>query len=243
MYVHPELAIYLKQFLDKPAEYYLEPVAKLREVAHKFSSEQVIFQELPIVNAYIKQDRLAKTKTGKVTPAALNKMRKFCNIKEFFPENKDKTMTTYRTRMLSLLALRWKKYSLRKEVSLLEVIELLFQDFCNGLFKVPDLLSHTKSWHNVIDINHHVSMHIYAALQELPAGGWITYKNLNRYFIYRQIYFDFLPSNYYYSFLYYSIRQNGYTDNVRIGETGYNSLLREPYIKNCLFLLATLGSL
>ncbi|WP_299456942.1 hypothetical protein [uncultured Microscilla sp.] len=243
LYIHPNLAIYLKQFLDKPAEYYLEPVAKLREVAYKFSAEQAIFQELPIVNAYIKQDRLAKTKTGKVTDAALNKMRKFCNIKEFFPESKDKTITTYRTRMLSLLTLCWKKHSSSKEVSLLEMIEVLFQYLQRGSIKVPDLLNHTKSWHNVTNINHQVSAHIFAALEELPTDGWVTYKNLNRYFIYRQIYFEFLPSSYYYNFIHYGIKQDGYTENVRISESTYNPLLREPYIKNCLFLLAALGIL
>ena len=103
--LEPPLCSVLKKFIDKPDWYDILPLNTIQPGAYNWAEENLIFSELPIVLAYLQQGKLTVNDHGKAAVSSLNKMRKYCEVREFYPEASDKNLATVRTRLLSELLL------------------------------------------------------------------------------------------------------------------------------------------
>ena len=243
LYIHRVLAKHLKEFIEKPEGYYLESLTEIKETTCRFNAEKLIFQEFPIVNAYVQQKRLATTTTGRITDAALNKMKKFCNTQEFFAEAKDKTIANYRIRGLAIAALYWNEAHSSENLPLEKVIEKIFHGFSQGQIEPEAFLSHLKGWQNV-QTNNMVSKDILRVLNDFPTEGWVAMDSLKKYIVYRDIDFEFFTYKYDMNYISISVKYSrSYTDNVKVSSNNYGILLIYPYIRNCLAFFASLGML
>lgn len=246
LYMDDELSLHLRAFFAKPEGYYIKPLDTIEETAYQFDAEPFIFQELPVVNAYIQQERLAVTKTGIITDAALNKMRKFCNIQEFFTDTSDKGVINYRTRCLAIAALGWDKAYTRKDIPLIDVIRKILEEFAVGKIGSESFLYHLKGWHNISSSSVQANESFMYVLNDLPEQ-WVDVSTLRAYVIYRGLDFDFFhyqhEMNYVHLPVKYSKGGYSYTDKIKINPANYGTLLTYPYLRNCMAFFASLGIL
>jgi hypothetical protein len=239
-YFPPELASHLKNFTAAPAGYHLEPVPEPGPGLTVFADQQSLFSELPVSLSYLQQGKLAISGGGTVAVSSYNKMRKFCGIKEFYPESADKHLSNIRTRflveMLQTLS-RAKHLSYEDPVALLKQGFHLYQQ---GRLSPFTILYHLRGQQRVNEYGN-VSQVLFFLLRQLPLQQWVKAENLLQYARYREL--PLAPANRYEAgnYLYFEAEGKYGKEKQFITLPGYRVLLSEPLLLGSFFLFATFG--
>ncbi len=101
----------LKKFIPAPFGFDLVPLPLPESSTTQIYTDHAsLYSELPVALSYLQQGKLSVSESGTLNVASISKMRKYCGIKEFYPDNADKYASSIRTRFIAemLLALNRK---------------------------------------------------------------------------------------------------------------------------------------
>ena len=246
LYLESELAAHLRTFLPSPASSQLPKISNIEDAPIRFDASESIFQELPIVNAYIDQGRLKLNKKGKITEASLKKMAKFCSLKEFFESAENKVYATLRTRFLSNLALYMNEYTkpdVRGDVVL--ALKEIIAQFAEEILAPEDILFHTKGWDYVYSSSDPYNDFL-AVLDKIPTEEWVAIDALQKLIQHYDVDFRLVVNAWdlnSISTLLNKTHPYNYKLTMHLGDINHRALITTPFLRNNLALFAALGML
>jgi len=241
LYFPQPLNARLKKFIPAPFGYDLVPVP-LPENPNVpvYTEHNSLFSELPVALSYLQQGKLTVSESGLLNVASVSKMRKYCGIKEFYPDNSDKYASSIRTRFIAemLLALNRQGYTTYDDP--VAFIRQGFHLYEKSQLSSVAVLFHLKGL-NKVDTNPEVNPSLFALLPRLPLGQWVTQDNLLKYALYRELPLELVRDYAAYNNVYFeSEGAYGKTKNY-LYRVYYRSLLTEPLLRGTLYLFATFG--
>lgn len=240
LFLDPPLRVILKKFTDKPAGYDLLPLDKTGPTAFTFADEALIFSELPIMLAYIQQGKLSVNDYGKAVVGSLNKMRKYCGIREFYEGSTDKNLATLRTRLLAELLLPMVRKELDRYTDPAAFLKKIFEVYRKNPLTNSALLFHLKGLNRVSDETL-VTGTLFGLLRELPPLVWVSAENGLKYALYRdlnlRIFQSYDATNYVY--LEYDGQYGKYKQTADFAH--YQRFIMEPLVRGGFFLFASFG--
>lgn len=218
-------------------DYNLEPLNKIEKTDVVYHGEEHVFEEMPLLLTYVKQQPIPTTKQGRPTAAGLKRVLKATKIKEFYNE---KGMTgTIKTLLRLFLLLDLPKSKLQSLSSTKDMINYLVK----GIYikqrrnSVYDLFYFHKSIYKSTYNNQGLEDRMLIQLKKLPVNGWLAFDDI----------FNFLVTNCDIIPLSHSIAYNeicfyySHSDHPKKVKDLYNHLVQQPFIKGTFFLFAALG--
>ncbi len=236
----PALSARLKNFLDKPAGFELQPLLKPELPDQVYTDHESIFSELPVALSYLQQGKLAISDSGTVAVGSINKMRKYCGIKEFYPDQQDKYAASLRTRFIIELLLTLDRAGLSAYTEPVPYLKTGFNLYQKGRLSPVSKLFHLKGWNKVQD-NEHVNRIMFGLLRELPLGQWVSAENLRQYALYRDLPLQVVPESQAGSYLYLEGEGQYGKEKHYVRRAHYHWLITEPLLRGSFFLYATFG--
>lgn len=243
-YIGNELAKYLKDYVNQPKYYNLEEVEEIPKTLNILNTEKAIFQEFDIISAYISQGQLKMSTSGKLLESSLYKAKNFCNIEEFFPEEKkDKSLATLRSRMLTLPFTNDEFLARNRES---EVIKFIKSNIIRGFelieFPPETLLMHITGWHHFYyQLNLSSYLQILSIIKNIPVTkNWFSVEGLVQYCQLRSSLTHFTSSSY--SYLKRSKKYTGKQEYYyEVRRENYAQTIEEPFIRNVLAFFTSWG--
>jgi hypothetical protein len=229
----------LQNFLDKPVAFHLLPLRELPESELIYEDNNTIFTELPVLVSYIQQGKLSISETGKLVAGSLNKMRKYCSIREFYTEGKDNTLLSLRTRLLcEVLLLLLEKEKMTYEDPALYIREG-FRLYGKDIYAGIHLLLHLKGLSHVGDTSGSNQV-ILNLLKEMPLMQWVSIDNLVKFCLYRNISIRPFPESLGHT-VYFEAEGHYGKERQYVRRDTYQLAVVEPLLKASLMLFAAFG--
>ncbi|WP_114781398.1 hypothetical protein [Botryobacter ruber] len=244
----PDIRRHLLSHIPVPDEFRLQPVAKPEDVDFIYEDNNTILEEMPLFLAYYLQGDVKYTNTGKPMAGSVNKMRKFCNSREFFPEDKEhKELINLRSQLVAdALTLTGKQEQVTANVP--ELLKTIVANFEAGhLSALYSLLLHLKGTGYVKNNYEFAGINkvLVSVLEHLPQGDWYTFDNLKRHV---GLFFPpIMPvsypvaQNYLYLEIVVKSQYGNFKDRYHPKESGYPDLISYPLLKAAVFFFAALG--
>lgn len=243
-----------KKYLPKPEGYELTAIELTEKPEFVYCDNDNILSNLELLKNYILQGYIQKGNNGRLLKNTIKQIRAHCHIKEFYDE-KDKSLQFIRTEMMmNFLIQAPLKVAVNSEVKLLKSI---FKDFFeNKNFEnyilCQALLTHIKKI-NFYENNHYVNSKIKGEFSEIlrsmPLSQWVSIENILEYALYRDLFIGLIDNNSYILMnLYMELSDNEhykvynrYSSRTDLLSYMYHPVLRIPFIKGMMFLLASFG--
>ncbi|PSR55549.1 hypothetical protein AHMF7605_19580 [Adhaeribacter arboris] len=231
----------LKKFIPASFGFDLVPIPLPENPGtHLYTGHDSLFSELPVALSYLQQGKLSVSESGLLNVASVSKMRKYCGIKEFYPDNTDKYAASIRTRFMAemLSALQHKGFDTYDDP--VAFIKRGFQLYEKSQFSSAAVLFHLKGI-NKVETNPEVNRGLFSLLRQLPLGQWIAADNLLKYALYRELPLELVRDYAAYNNVYFeSDGDYGKTKNY-LYRAYYRTLLTEPLLRGTFYLFATFG--
>jgi hypothetical protein len=230
-----KIRAHLKKMSDPPAEALIRPLPQLPATRFVYENEDAVLNEFAGTYLYLQQ-----YPGERITAATVAKVRKYFNLREFYPEQ-DKALASLRTRLLLQFAdnLRPDKVTVTQPH---QQIKALFEQYSTGLYEnLPALLFHLKGSKSYIDEDTSVNGILAEVLASLPVRQWVSLENLIHHI--RIVQPELLPVRQYMAkdLLYIDTQVKSGKMQQKIGEHLYFPVIAEPLIKGSFFLFAALG--
>lgn len=207
------------------------------------TGETDVILELPRLFAFQDQGQIKLTAKGLPLASTINKTQRKLNIREFFPDIKDKVLKNVRTHLLTSLVLSLTpQQKTRTELSSLIKEFLFLTNFSRRFSSFPAIMTVLKGTGYTDAYSSKIEDTYFKLLKKLPEGKWISLENIQTYISYNFI--DVRPLSHYLAQdkLYYTIEHElGYKDKHYINESLYNKAIIQPYMKGIFFLFAAFG--
>ncbi len=181
--IPPPLRFVLKEYYDLPENAVLKVEDKIQETAYLFeNSDQVILSELPRIYLYYSQKQIAVTQKNRPKLTSLPRMKKNLNLREFFPDDKDRKLATLRTNLLAGLIVNiHQRTKLNDPVDYIK-INLVKTSFLNSAHTAALILTDLKGMGYLSGYDFYsVEPDFFNTLKKLPAEGWISIDRIYRY--------------------------------------------------------------
>ncbi len=231
------LRMHLMQFYEIPKEFQIEAIS-LDEIEHTFSGEKDIFLELPRIIAYYNQGAIKLSKKGRLNIAALNKIQKTLNLKEFYEGSDNKVLKQIRTNVMASLIIKSDNSTYNKDHALF--IKKLFSLYQKkGVYKsIPSLLTtitglgYLHAWNQKA-----IEKIIFNLLKNISLGEWTHFQNIENRLKYSPNVIEpvshFIAADKLY---FHTWKGKKYIDKKL-----YHKGIIEPVIKGSFFLFAAFG--
>ena len=244
------LRLQLYSFYDIPANAALSYIDKLPGKFLIFEkSDQVILNEVVRTHLYYKQDEIQVTVKNRPKLSTLNKMLKSLNLKEFFPNSKDKKLKTLRTGLLAGLFV-----DLQSSITITTPVEFVVQHLLKNIYFTKSdaaaiILNDLKGMNSLNTVYlRKINHSILDLLFNLSTSQWVSYENIYFYLQYHLV--QLMPISPYTAedklhFEYendddmdwgYRHKNKHYIDGLR-----YHEAISIPFLKGTFFMLAALG--
>jgi len=231
----------LKKFIPAPFGFDLLPVP-LPETPglQVYSAHDSLYAELPVAQSYVQQGKLNVSESGLLNVASVSKMRKYCGIKEFYPDSSDKYAASIRTRFIAEMLLTLNRRGFTTYDDPVAFIKQGFKLYEKSAFSSAAVLFHLKGITKV-ETKAEVNPGLFSLLQLLPLGQWVTADNLLKYVLYRELPLELVRDYVAYNYTYFeSDGTYGKTKNY-LHRVHYRALLMEPLLRGTFYLFATFG--
>ncbi len=235
---------WIKNFHDYPEDGKLIPLDEIPKTDYVFQAEQFIQTEWPRVLTYKSQGMIATTQKNRPVNTTLPKMQRTLAIEEFFPKTSDKKLHNLRTSMLGAMAVNIPKQ--HPDTRVTTSLSILFKDVypvkCyTGPMVLPDLkgMGMIENWD--FYLREYVLFHL---LTQLPSGGWVPFKNIEKYTRYNNLDIHLLPTYHAYNKLYYeyeSTERYSYSNKHYITSDIFQDAVELPFLPGSFFLFAAFG--
>lgn len=244
------LRMFLVKYYDLPEEAKIKTEEKIESTEYVFeNSDQVLLSELSRIYLYYSQKNIAVTGKDRPKHTSIPKMQKTLNLREFFPEEKDKKLKILRTNMLAGLIVQ-----MGHRIKLKEPIPYIKDGlFKNSFLKKADtvalILTDLKGMgyldgYDFFDVENP----LFEKVKEFPEG-WISIERIEKNWK-----FQLLPGKIVSEYkaedkLHFQYEEeyedNGkkyrYKGNHQIGRHRYNKSITKPYLRGYFFMLSALG--
>ncbi|MDO9553864.1 hypothetical protein [Rhodonellum sp.] len=245
-YIPEELRKHFLSFIPIPDEYKLQPVDGPFLQNHVFNVEKEIISDLPLYIAYYLQGDIKYTASEKVQPGSIAKMKKACNIREFY-EVGDKELLGLRTTFLADFLPSQKRTDPPQAedvpIILVEMMTSLINE--NRISPLFHWLRHVKGTGYVKNNyeDYTVIVKLLRRIQTLPPGEWFSYHNLHKYLNLNFPKLEPVTPSVAVNYLYLDVYGRYGNDKLFITSELFDQVIREPLVKAFFFFLASLGLL
>lgn len=232
------------QYYTPPKGATLQPLEEKPVSTYSYTSgETDIILELPRLFAFHDQGQIKVTAKGLPLASTINKTQKKLNLREFFPETKDKILKNIRTHLLTSLVLSLtKQQKSRNDLPSLIKEFLFLTNFSRRFSSFNAIMTELKGTGYVESYSSKIEDTYFRLLKKFPEGKWISVENLQTYLNYNFI--DNRPITTYLAKdkLYYTLQHElGYKEKKYIDENLYKKAIIQPYMKGVFFLFAAFG--
>lgn len=236
--VRKHLMIYFNVY-PKPAI----PFTETPDAAYIYEGEEQIFNDLPLLNAYVTQHPLDTTVTAfRVKSSEINKLKKNLGSEEFFPKGK-RTLGTIRHTFLGNLFNKIPRNIKNKDT--LSLLKYMFTEtYSETKYKsVFDIFSQYKLDKYADDIDVTAQYKIIKEFKKLSPNQWYAFED---YFLNFQLDSEIEPFNFYIANdkiygEYFSSYSNSRTKVEQSKGLIHEHLINMPFLKGTLFLWASFG--
>jgi hypothetical protein len=234
----PELSKLLEPLVEQPKDYNLVEVPEIpSQEKLLYSTDLDIFADLPVVQMYLQQQEMKFNANGKPAITTLQKMKKYCNITEFFPEDKaDKQRSTLRTLLLVAIA-----DSLPHNITdNIELIKHFYKEIKIGKFGMgAALLIDTNIISKQYLKSKGMELFFQQVLPDFPSNNsWILVENIINSCIYKSLDVAYITSM---DIVYDNLIIQDGDEKVQLDSSHHQEKLLGNSVRAYCFLLATLG--
>lgn len=182
----------IRNYLDKPNNYYLNPVQNpIYEYNH--SSEDEIIEKMRLYINFYKLDGITMSSSNKLLKSVKKEMKKQCDINEYYKDGGD--LEYLKTETIALFLLSLNEDALKEEYFKIQNIKKIIQDFLLGNIFDKDkfnfttkFLNYLKGVGNIWNEEEHLKEvldTLKKILLDLPAGEIVEVKNILDYIEFR----------------------------------------------------------
>lgn len=244
----PELREILVGYYDLPENAQIVTNEKPEKTDFIFeNADQVLLSELARIYLYKSQKNIALTSKERPKHTTIPKMQKSLNLKEFFPNDKDKKLKHLRTNLVAgIIALINSRNQLEDPVSFIKN-KMFFDTFLEKAHTAASVLSDLKGMGYIdgYDLKD-IELDIITVIKEFPEG-WIPFDRIWKHFKFNLI--GLTPISKYkasdklhYDYIDEEEDAGFYRDNKHFIDDGrYEKSISKPYLKGFFFLLSSLG--
>jgi len=247
-----ELRRTFKQHLPQPDGYHFTPLDSIKKTGFTYANQDHILRRIKVYCTFVTQENpQCSRNTGKLLKWWLKRMADYCHIEEFYPDTKDKGLEQCAT-ILIINFLRGAECGI--DAAPPQVLKQLFSDFFSGGrtegFELLRLLPHVKGGlgehHRHEKWQARVKKSLLGILKDMPPSKWVSFENIRRYCLYREIDLDILTQQIYRNDLYFTRKGEEdhypYSERIYIREGRYlMDAITIPLLKGMMFLFAAFG--
>lgn len=234
----------LKQVLPAPEGYTLDTSGTGSPCEADFQDAGNILNILPLVSRFIQQGELEKTRQGFPSIRSLLRLKKICNITEFYSSRQPAETGYLRTRMVAELLLA--AGPLEEPGDAPGYLGHLFERYLK-IEKYPHdwFFSHIRGLvHCREGFSHRLQRSSWELLKNLPEERWITVSQLRRFAKLRSLELAPVSRQCADRYLYFTTRWEGWGNKKRyLTSRYYDDALVIPALKASLFMFASFGLL
>lgn len=251
IYLEYEIAKFLRNYVEKPVDYYLYDASSELEKSQKLyrdDNESEFINNLSLYLEFQKSGLIKISESGKVLKDTKREMLKHCNITEFYGDSKglEYIKTEIICIFLSLLSDKSKEEKYLNSANIKNIIS----DFISTKNVSKELhypytslfLNYLKGTRNIWENSENlkaVSESLISLLKEARENDILSVKNITKAFIYRDKDTELISLKDIKDYIY--INEANYERTKILKYEDYEEFVIEPFVKSYLFLLGTLG--
>jgi len=236
-----------KPFFPPPPDYNLLPLVDVTDLPGRlFTCAGTAMADMRLVAEYIAQGHLKYTKTGRPTMPSLRNLHRMITGPEFFEDAQEKDLLYVRTRLLlggmAFAGVEERELLLSDAGSAAPARAMMKKILRNGSFLHEGLLSHFVNNQSVCF--HHCPQKIGALFSffgQFPRGGWISFKNMERYFSLREQTPSIFTDRGNMLVARVTPGYGGWSHHLDLDETNERELVGRPLLRGYAFVLAAFG--
>lgn len=243
----PALRTQLRKLLPKPTGYDLEPVESIPETVRRYRCDETLADDFYIAADYIQQGHLQYTKNENIGRKSVRGVSELTMSGEFFPGEKSSNKLPLLRHELLLNILASAGQSLRDAMLANEPDpDLILRGFLKKLFSRPDwiheyALTHVRPLGAPSEYDKWVMPQLRDLLKKFSESEWILATNLQSYVSYRELDFNFLPTERLQVRIDSESPSYDYSNTLAVDEQSRAELMDFPLVQSVLFLLAAIG--
>ncbi|MCK5779442.1 MAG: hypothetical protein KAH04_00370 [Psychrilyobacter sp.] len=232
-------------FPKKVKDYFIHPIEN-PIYTYKHSSEKEITKKYELYYDFYSQGNIRLSTSLKLLKESKKDMQKYCDISEFYHENKD--LDYLKTETIGLLFYIIKEEYLISKNFKLDKFKYIVNEFLSGKLIKDEGYEYTTKYLNYLKGVKNIKKSenltrsletIVKLIKEFPSEKIISVKNITNYLIYRDEFLEILELKDVYDYVYINESNYGRTRITEYEE--YQKYILEPFIKSILFILGSLG--
>ncbi len=230
---------------NKVRDYFIHPIEN-PIYTYKHNSEEEICKKYSLYYNFYRQGNIKLSTSLKLLKESKRDMQKYCDISEFYSENKD--LDYLKTETMGLLFYLMKDEYLVPENFKLDKFKYIINEFLNGKLTKNDGYEYTTKYLNYLKGVKNIKktenltrslQTIVKLIMELPSEKTISISNIINYLVYRDEFLDIIELKDVYDYVYINESNYGRTRISQYDE--YHRYIIEPFVKSIFFLLGSLG--
>lgn len=246
LYLDNDIIRWYREFLPKIKECYIYPSEKNNNLNND-SNEKIILEDIVNYFKFFVDGKIELSTSGKVLKSSKSSMCKYCEIKEYYQDEKD--LSFLKTETIALFFFLLKDEYLNISYLKASNIKNIVNDFLEGkIIKDKNsvyirlYLNYLKGVNKILKNNNEIKRGINTikeALMEMPDNKIVNVDNIINYIIYNDKFIEVLDVKAVYDNIY--INEANYERTKITSYFNYRSYIIEPFIKSVLFILSSLG--
>ncbi|WP_163469860.1 hypothetical protein [Fusobacterium sp. IOR10] len=246
LYLDNDIVRWYREFLPRIKECYIYPSEKYKDL-NRDSNEKIILEDIVNYFKFFADGKIELSSSGKILKSSKSSMCKYCNIKEYYQDEKD--LSFLKTETIALFFFLLKDEYLNISYLKASNIKNIVNDFLDGkIIKDKNsvyirlYLNYLKGVNKILKNNNEIKRGITTikeALMEMPDNKMVNVDNIINYIIYNDKFIEVLDVKSVYDNIY--INEANYERTKITSYFNYKNYIIEPFIKSVLFILSALG--
>ncbi|MFA6708974.1 MAG: hypothetical protein WCR79_04670 [Fusobacterium sp.] len=246
LYLDNDIVRWYREFLPRIKECYIYPSEKYKDLTMD-SNEKIILEDIVNYFKFFVDGKIELSSSGKILKSSKSSMCKYCNIKEYYQDEKD--LSFLKTETIALFFFLLKEEYLNVSYLKASNIKNIVNDFLDGkIIKDKNsvyirlYLNYLKGVNKILKNNNEIKRGITTikeALMEMPDNKIVNVDNIINYIIYNDKFIEVLDVKSVYDNIY--INEANYERTKITSYFNYKNYIIEPFIKSVLFILSSLG--
>lgn len=248
LYLDNDIVRWYREFLPKIKECYIYPSEKYINLKRD-SNEKVILEDMGNYFKFFDDGKIELSSSGKILKSSKNNMSKYCNIKEYYEDEKD--LNYLKTETIALFFFLLKDEYLNTSYLKARNIKSIVNDFLEGK-NIKDknsvyirlYLNYLKGANKILRNHNEIKRAIRTIKEvflEIPDEKIVNVENIINYIIFNDKFIEILDVKSVYESIY--INEANYERTKISSYFNYKNYIIEPFIKSVLFILSVLGAI
>jgi hypothetical protein len=246
LYIHNDIIRKIRPHCpNKVRDYFIHPINN-PIYTYSHDSEDEICKKFGLYYNFYNQGNIKLSSSLKLLKESKKNMQKYCDISEFYSNNKD--LDYLKTETIGLFFYLIKDEYLKSENFKMDKFKYLLNEFLNGKLTKNNGYEYTTKYLNYLKGVKNIKKtenlgrsldSIVNLIKELPSENVISVSNIINYLVYRDEFLEIIEPKDVYDYVYINESNYGRTRISQHDE--YHRYITKPFIKSILFLLGSLG--